>query len=68
MKKSTQSDFPTTMGKVAPRELIINGLHNLNEATKYTEKELLKIHGVGPKAVRILKDELAKQKKFLKQD
>ena len=60
------SDFPATMGKVAPRELANNGIHTLKQATKYTERELLAIHGVGPKAVRIIKEELAKKKLVLK--
>lgn len=60
------SHFPSTMGKVAPRELAVHGIHMLKQATKYTEKELLAIHGVGPKAIRIIKEELAKKKLRLK--
>lgn len=60
------SDFPATMGKVAPRELAVNGIHNLKQTTQYTEKELLAIHGVGLKAVRIIKEELAKKNLHLK--
>jgi len=59
------SDFPQTMGKVAPRELTANGIQTLKQAAQYTEKELLAIHGVGPKAVRIIKEELAKRKLHL---
>lgn len=32
----------------------------LEELVNYTEKELLALHGIGPKAVRILKEELKK--------
>lgn len=60
------SDFPSTMGKIAPRELAANGIHTLKQAAQYTEQELLAIHGVGPKAIRILKEELAKKKLRLK--
>jgi DNA-directed RNA polymerase alpha subunit len=60
------SDFPPTMGKVAPRELVANGIHTLEQTTRYTEQELLSIHGVGPKAVRIIKEELAKKNLHLK--
>lgn len=63
---NTQSDFPLSMGKVAPRELIQNGIKNLNDCTKYSDKELLAVHGVGPKAVRVIKSELAKKGKSLK--
>lgn len=60
------SDFPATMGKVAPRELVANGIRDLEQSSHYTEKELLSIHGVGPKAVRILKEELVKKGLILK--
>jgi DNA-directed RNA polymerase alpha subunit len=60
------SDFPPTMGKVAPRELAANGIYTLQQTTQYTEEELLAIHGVGPKAVRIIKEELAKKELNLK--
>lgn len=55
------TNFPVGMGKVPPRELHAHGITSLTKATKYSEKELLAIHGVGPKAVRILKEALAKQ-------
>lgn len=64
---SPRGDFPATMGRVASRELAANGVHTLKQVTKYTEKELLAIHGVGPKAVSIIKEELAKMKLHLKQ-
>lgn len=47
------------MGKVAPRELALNGYTRYEQLTTMTSKELLKIHGVGPKAIRILEEELA---------
>ncbi len=47
------------MGKVAPRELAANGYTRYEQLTTVTPKELLKIHGVGPKAIRILEEELA---------
>ncbi|HEX8390688.1 MAG TPA: hypothetical protein VF597_04665 [Candidatus Saccharimonadales bacterium] len=53
-------DFPAAMGAVAVSALVANGIVSLKHATVFTESELLLIHGVGPKAVRVLKDELAK--------
>jgi predicted flap endonuclease-1-like 5' DNA nuclease len=53
-----KTDFPSGMGKVAPRELAIAGYSRLKQLTKVTEAELLKIHGVGPKAIRILREAL----------
>lgn len=35
------------------------GYHSLEDLTQITERELLALHGVGPKAVRILKEALA---------
>lgn len=31
------------------------GIHSLEDLAKYTEKEIAKVHGVGPKAIRIWK-------------
>jgi hypothetical protein len=54
-----ETEFPQRMGKVAPRELASNGYTRYEHLTTVTPKELLKIHGVGPKAIRILEEELA---------
>lgn len=53
-----KTDFPSGMGKVAPRELENAGYTKLQQLTKVTETELLKIHGVGPKAVGMLREAL----------
>jgi len=54
-----ETEFPKTMGKVAPRELAANGYTRFDQLISVTSGELLKIHGVGPKAIRILEEELA---------
>ncbi len=54
-----ETEFPRSMGRVAPRELALNGYTRFEQLTAVTAKELLKIHGVGPKAIRILEEELA---------
>jgi predicted flap endonuclease-1-like 5' DNA nuclease len=59
MSTETSTEFPRRMGKVAPRELAFNGYTRYEQLTKVTPAELLKIHGVGPKAIRILEEELA---------
>lgn len=46
------------MGKVAPRELAANGIVRFDQLSGYSERELLAIHGVGPKAIRILREGL----------
>jgi len=57
------TEFPRTIGKVATRELAAHGYTTFDSLTRVSAKELLKIHGVGPKAVRILGEELAAQGK-----
>lgn len=53
------SEFPPSIGKVAKRELAVNGVTEFQHLSTKSERELLNIHGVGPKAVRILREELA---------
>lgn len=52
-------DLPRAMGRPALRALSGAGLTSLESVTAKTEDELLALHGVGPKAVRILKETLA---------
>ena len=52
-------DLPDEIGKTAARELSINGIDSLKQVATYSKKELLAIHGVGPKAIAILGDALA---------
>ncbi|ROR72813.1 hypothetical protein [Bogoriella caseilytica] len=54
-------DLPNEMGKTAPRELHYAGISSLAEVATHTRAELLAIHGVGPKAIRILEGALAEQ-------
>lgn len=56
-----KTEFPASMGKVAPRELANAGYTRLKQLTKVSEAELLKIHGVGPKAIRILREVLKEE-------
>jgi hypothetical protein len=47
-------NFPP-IGKPALRALVGAGYTRLEQLTQVTEAELLKLHGVGPKAVGILR-------------
>lgn len=49
------------MGRPANAALVSEGIITLAQVSRFSEAELLKVHGVGPKAIRILKEELAKQ-------
>ena len=51
-------DLPNEIGKTAARELSLNGITSLQQLATHSKKELLAIHGVGPKAIRILGEAL----------
>lgn len=53
------SEFTPRIGRVALRELAAHGYTRYEQLSAVSAKELLAIHGVGPKAVRILAEELA---------
>ena len=55
------TEFPRTIGKVAARELSAHGYTRYEQLTSVAATALLAIHGVGPKAIRILGDELAER-------
>jgi hypothetical protein len=52
-------ELPARLGKVATRTLALNGITGYAALTERSEGELLALHGVGPKAIRILREELA---------
>lgn len=54
----TESELPK-IGKPATRALAAVGVTRLSQLRKFTESELLELHGTGPKAIRILREELA---------
>lgn len=53
--------FPKGIGKPALRALIGAGYANLEALIDVKESDLLALHGMGPKALRILKTALAAQ-------
>lgn len=54
-----EPEFPSEIGRVATRELAARGFTRYDDLRRVTPMELLAIHGIGPKAVRILGEELA---------
>ena len=54
-------DLPKSIGKPATRALLGAGISSLDEVAARTEAELLDLHGVGPRAIRLMKEELAEQ-------
>ena len=55
------SELTPRIGKVATRELALNGITTYADVAGRTARELLAIHGVGAKAVRILREDLAER-------
>ena len=62
------SDLTPRIGKVARRELALNGYTRYEQVASVTPGTLLRIHGVGPKAVRILAEELAARRMAFAED
>lgn len=46
------------IGNPARNALALAGITHLGQLTKVSEQELLKLHGVGPKAIRLLREAL----------
>ena len=44
---------------MAKRALALHGYMRYQELSEVTATELLRIHGIGPKAIRILREELS---------
>jgi len=52
------TDFPHGIGQPATRALAAAGYFQLEQLTRVTAAELLKLHGVGPKALEVLRQAL----------
>lgn len=51
-------DLPKAIGRPATQALVSVGITNLDQVGELTEAELRNMHGVGPKAVRVLTEAL----------
>jgi hypothetical protein len=68
VKSSVPEDdvaFPKGIGAPAPRALANAGYSDLTQLVGLPVGELKKLHGMGPKALRILQDALEKMGKTL---
>lgn len=61
-------DLPNEVGKTASRALQAGGIDSLVKVSQHTEQHLLAIHGVGPKAIRVLRAALTDQGLAFRQD
>ena len=58
--------FPSGMSGPALRALAHAGVRSMSDLARWTEKDLLALHGMGPKGVRVLKAALAEQGRRLR--
>jgi len=54
-----QSGLPRAIGAPARRALADAGIYRLEQLAGWTEADLLKLHGVGHKAMQVLREALA---------
>lgn len=59
MNDESTSQFPTAIGAPARRALVAAGYTELSQLAGVPESELTELHGMGPKALRVLKESLA---------
>lgn len=52
-------ELPRGIGQPATRALNGQGITSLEQAARHTEAQLLALHGVGPKAIRVLREAFA---------
>lgn len=57
--EARESDLPSELAGPARRALAEAGYTRLEEFTKASEAEVMKLHGMGPKALGMLRDALA---------
>ncbi|RLQ86563.1 hypothetical protein D9V28_05905 [Mycetocola zhadangensis] len=55
------TEFPRELGNVARRALAENGYTRFDQLTTVTTAELLDLHGIGAKSIRILSECLAQR-------
>jgi hypothetical protein len=67
-KAQPEGAFPKGVSKPALRALASVGVTRLDQVTRFTEAELLALHGMGPKAVGIIKAALLAQGKSFRKD
>lgn len=53
---AAEHDLPPAIGRPATRALLLAGINTLSEAASRSDEELLALHGVGPRAVAILRE------------
>lgn len=57
-KEPVKDAFPVKLAAPAQRALANAGITSLKQLTKYTEAEVMKLHGMGPNAMKQLQQAL----------
>jgi predicted flap endonuclease-1-like 5' DNA nuclease len=60
----SKNDLPVSIGNPATNALLAANIITLKQVAELSDKELLALHGVGPKAVRILREQIRDNKKI----
>ncbi len=73
MPRTTDSTHPNAsafppIGGPALRALAIAGIRSMSELAAWTERDLLNLHGMGPKGVQLLKVALATEGRGLRSE
>jgi DNA-directed RNA polymerase alpha subunit len=61
LTRPIKDKFPAGVSQPALRALVREGYSALEQLVRVRESDLAKLHGMGPKALRILRDALNKQ-------
>ena len=67
-KDGSEPAFPKGVAKPALRALASVGVFHLDQVTRFTEAELLALHGMGPKAIGLINYAHRAQGKSLAKD
>lgn len=59
-ERKPKDGFLSIISNPARRALEREGIKTLNKLSKYSEKDILQLHGIGPSAIPKLKEELRK--------
>ena len=68
MPRQTEPDFPKGVAKPALRALASVGVTRVDQAARFTKSELQALHGMGPKAIRLIEAELRAGGKSFKRE
>ena len=60
-ENKSKSGLLSKLSSPARNALVYEGIDTLQELSKYTEKEILKIHGIGPASLPIMRTLLEKE-------